>query len=108
MKMGVTAALTRPIKLPPFGDAVATALVIQGVIFVLTAMMLDGGLTNRLASFSLLFYWASFSGVLLVRVIRRHFTFTRVDAGIVKFSYFAYLLMLPFLDLLAAWLKDTH
>jgi hypothetical protein len=31
--------------------------------------------------------------------------FTRVDAGIVKFSYFAYLLMLPFLDLLAAWLK---
>ncbi len=106
--MGVTATLTKPIKLPPFWDAVVSALVIQGIIFVLTGMMLDCGLTNRIASFALLFWWSSFFGALIVRVVTRQFTFTPLDAGLIKFSYFGYLVILPLLDMLMGMLKGVQ
>lgn len=106
--MGVATTLTKPIKLPPFWDAVVTAFVIQGVVFILTGMMLDCGLTNRIATFALLFYWSSFAGALVLRLVTRHFTFTPFDAGLVKFSYFAYLVILPFLDMLVAKLKGIQ
>ena len=85
-----------------------TALVIQGIVLVLTGMMLDCGLTNRIATFALLFYWSSFFGALLVRLIIRQFTFTRFDAELIKFSYFAYLVILPLLDALIASLKGIQ
>lgn len=106
--MGVTATLMKPIKFPPFGDAVVTALVIQGIIYISTAMMLDAGVTSRIATFALLFWWSSFLGALLVRVATRQFIFTRADAALIKFSYLAYLVILPFLDLLVGRLKGIQ
>ncbi len=106
--MGITATLSKPIRLPPFWDAVVTALVIQGVIYILTGMMLDCGATNQIATYALLFYWASFVGALLCRLVTRQITFTCFDAGLVKFSYFAYLVILPFLNALVGQLKGIE
>ena len=47
-------------------------------------------------------------GALLVRVVTRQFIFTRVDAALIKFSYLAYLVILPFLDLLVGRLKGIQ
>lgn len=74
----------------------------------MTGMLLDGGATNRIATYALLFYWSSFFGALLLRLITRQFTFTRLDAGLVKFSYFAYLVMLPLLDALVGSFKGIQ
>jgi hypothetical protein len=106
--MGIVAILTKPRKPTPFRAAVATALTIQAFIYFLTAMVLDCGLTNSIATYAILFYWASFAGVLLLRIRTRNRTFTRADANLVKCSYFAYLVLLPILNALVAEWKGMQ
>lgn len=100
--MGIVTTLTKPIGLPAFWDAVVAAVVIQGIVLILTAMMLDCGVTIKIATYASLFYWSSFLGVLLWRVVTKRFRFTRLDSGLIKFGYFAYLVIPPVLNLLAA------
>lgn len=86
---------TKQIRLPPFWEAVGTALVLQGITYLLTGLVLDGGQINGLATLAILLYWAGFLAVLLMRAVTRRLAFSRRDAVLVKSGYLLLLMAIP-------------
>ncbi len=85
---GVIASAYRP--------AIKTALLQQGIVFILAALMLDGGLTLNAAVIAVVAYWLAFGIVLF----RRASSPTRLDMLLVRYGFllvFAFVVMIgPF------------
>jgi hypothetical protein len=75
---------------PSFNSAMWTGLKIQGVLAVLTALMLDFGQTHRAFWVSMLCQWAT----VFIILLRRPTSPTKVDLVIVRYGIVAFLLVI--------------
>jgi hypothetical protein len=77
------------------GDAFMSALkvgvVTQLVLFILTALIMDGGRTNRMCVMAIIGYWIAAAAIL----IRRRHTPTRVDLLFLKYGIWGLMIVTP-------------
>jgi len=72
---------------PTFKDAAIFAVVIQGVLWVLAGLVLDGGVLSRTVEYSALFFWAAVSATAAVRCVRWNSGFSMTDYLLTKYGF---------------------
>jgi hypothetical protein len=87
-------------KLPPrqpLGEGILPAikfgLVIQIVLFILTALVLDGGEMNKLCIMVIIAYWIGVSSIL----VRRGASPTKLDLLFIRYGMFVLFVLTPFI-----------
>ncbi len=76
-----------------FASAVKLGVVVQVVLFVLTALILDGGRSNKMCIVAMIGYWI----VVAVMMIRRRTVPTRTDLLFLRYGMLALLAIVPLL-----------
>ena len=73
--------------------AIKVGLIVQIVIFLLTALMLDGGETNKLCMMAICGYWIGVGSVL----VRRGASPTKLDLLFIRYGMFVLFVLTPFI-----------
>jgi hypothetical protein len=84
----------------PFFSAIKVGAIVQLVLLVLTALVLDGGQLNRLCVVAIIGYWV---GVAVV-MIRRRTSPTRVDLLFLRYGPLGLMILIPAIACAVRWI----